>query len=365
MNNSFLALLLLFGIAAQIGAAEPSVKVTVEAEEDVYRYENPDNGSGPFWCFGSTCIIRHGETVLVSGVEKIADAKPLNNTRWMLHARTAQGWKLQQKDTIGRTREPSPLGVFHDGTLLLSVNPTLAKPDAYSGPAQPHVLRFDARQPKKPFQTMLPTWVGQPAFTEHSYRSFAVDGPRREMVLLQNIGYTDGTIIAHSEICRLPYSGVSIGWGWGEEDAGGGAANYTQPFRYKTPTATPNNRCEFNHIHHVMQALQDGWAIYTLSIQPGTIIRGNDLHDNKGGPGGIYLDEGSGNNNVTGNLIYRIPRPLNLNNSAQDRRATCDVHDNALGLLRRRKTGIADYPELDCRGRRQINAPLSYLNSRA
>ncbi len=142
------------------------------------------------------------------------------------------------------------------------------------------------------------------------------------------VGYTDGTVIAHNEICRLPYSGVSIGWGWGEEDAGGGAANYTQPFRYKTPTAARNNRCEFNHVHHVMQAMQDGGAIYTLSIQPGTILRGNHLHDNKGGPGGIYLDEGSGNINVTGNLIYRVPRPLNFNNSAQDRRATCEVHDN-------------------------------------
>ena len=36
-------------------------------------------------------------------------------------------------------------------------------------------------------------------------------------------GYTDGTVIAHNEICRLPYTGISVGWGWGEEDAGGGA----------------------------------------------------------------------------------------------------------------------------------------------
>jgi hypothetical protein len=60
------------------------------------------------------------------------------------------------------------------------------------------------------------------------------------------VGYTEGTRIAHNEICRLPYSGMSIGWGWGEEDAGGGA--YQQPFFYKTPTPAKNNRIEMNRI---------------------------------------------------------------------------------------------------------------------
>ena len=33
-------------------------------------------------------------------------------------------------------------------------------------------------------------WDGSPAFTEHSYRSFAADGSAGELILLQNIGYT-------------------------------------------------------------------------------------------------------------------------------------------------------------------------------
>ena len=142
------------------------------------------------------------------------------------------------------------------------------------------------------------------------------------------VGYTDGTVIAHNEIFNLPYSGVSAGWGWGEEDAGGGAAHYFQPFRYDTPTPAGNNRIEWNHIHHVMQRLHDGGGIYTLSNQPGTVIRGNHLHDNPGGPGGIYLDEGSGFIEVTGNLVYRVPQAMNFNNRVQNRIATCPVHDN-------------------------------------
>lgn len=142
------------------------------------------------------------------------------------------------------------------------------------------------------------------------------------------VGYTEGTRIAHNEICRLPYSGISVGWGWGEEDAGGGAANYVQPFRYQTPTPARNNRIEQNHIHHVMQESQDGGGIYTLGNQPGTVIRANHIHDNPGSPGGIYLDEGSGFIEVADNLVYAVTRPMNFNNHAQNRITTCKVHDN-------------------------------------
>jgi len=146
-------------------------------------------------------------------------------------------------------------------------------------------------------------------------------------------GYVNGLVIAHNEICDLPYSGVSVGWGWGEEDAGGG--NYPAiPYRYSTPTPAGNNRIEFNHIHDVMLKRNDGGGVYMLSNQPGTVIRGNHIHDNNkgGGPGGIYLDEGSGFIEITGNSVYAVPTPMNYNNRAQDRIATCNEHDNFFGI---------------------------------
>ena len=145
-------------------------------------------------------------------------------------------------------------------------------------------------------------------------------------------GYTEGTLIAHNEISRLPYSAISVGWGWGEEDAGGGAENYYMPFHYQTPTPARNNRIEYNHIHHVMERLQDGGGIYTLGNMPGTIIRGNHIHHNTGGPGGIYLDEGSGFIELTGNLVHEVGNPMNYNNRAQNRIATCNEHDNLFGM---------------------------------
>jgi len=147
-------------------------------------------------------------------------------------------------------------------------------------------------------------------------------------------GYTEGTVIAHNEISCLPYSGISVGYGWGEEDAGGNPA-YQQPFWYETPTPARDNRIEYNDIHDVMQKMLDGAGIYTLGNMPGSVIRGNHIHDCTGnvkagrGPvAGIYLDEGSGFIEVTGNVVYRVNVPMNYNNLAQDRKATCREHDN-------------------------------------
>lgn len=146
-------------------------------------------------------------------------------------------------------------------------------------------------------------------------------------------GYTDGTVIAHNEIHDLPYSAISVGWGWGEEDAGGGAYAVI-PFRYATPTPAGSNRIERNHIHHAMRRRDDGGAIYLLGNQPGTVIRENYLHDcGPGSPGGIYLDEGSGFIEITRNRVHGVATPMNYNNRAQDRITTCFEHDNFFGEM--------------------------------
>jgi hypothetical protein len=168
------------------------------------------------WCHGSTCLVRIGERVFASGLETIPDAKPLNNVRWMLFTREASGWRLVYKDEGHRTREPSPLAGFPDGRLFLSANPTLAPRDAYNGPARPEVLQFSAADPDAGYQTLMPTWDGEPPFTEHSYRSFAADGPAGELILLQNIGYT------HAEWSFRDHDGKWSGqgklvWPWGAE----------------------------------------------------------------------------------------------------------------------------------------------------
>jgi hypothetical protein len=166
---------------ALAGVSSPTPKPVVEAEDDVYSYENANNGAGPLWCQGSTCLVRIGRDVYASGLETIKNAKPLNNCRWKLFRRDQHVWAIQQSDTNGRTREPSPMGGFPSGHLFLTANPSLTAPDTYSGAAQPEILEFAAADTKAAFSRLLPVWEGTPRFTEHSYRSFAVDGPGREL----------------------------------------------------------------------------------------------------------------------------------------------------------------------------------------
>ncbi len=178
-------------LAAGENQSGTPLKPVVEIEEDVYSFQPANNGAGPMWCSGSTCLVRIGDRRFASGLETLAGVPPLNNCRWTLFERTAAGWQLRQADPIGRTREPCPLAGFSDGRLFLSANPTLLEdPKVAAGPARPEILQFAAADPQAAAKVLLPEWEGSPPFSEHSYRSFAADAGRGELILLQNIGYT-------------------------------------------------------------------------------------------------------------------------------------------------------------------------------
>ena len=205
------------GRAAERQTREPAtLQPVVEIEEDVYTYEPAKNGAGPMWCSGSTCLVRIGEDVFASGLETLGDQKPLNNCRWLLFKRGEAGWQRLCADTKGRTREPCPIAAFGDGRLFLSANPTLAAPGAYGGPARPEILEFPAPGAQAGFETHLPVWEGSPAFTEHSYRSFAADGTNRELILFQNIGYNHAEWTFRGRDGRWAARGRIV-WPWGAE----------------------------------------------------------------------------------------------------------------------------------------------------
>lgn len=67
-----------------------------------------------------------------------------------------------------------------------------------------------------------------------------------------------------------------------------------------------------------MQTPSDGAGIYTLGLQPGTVIEGNYIHsipENKGRAqsNGIYCDQGSTGILVVGNIVHDTRRsPIRL-----------------------------------------------------
>jgi hypothetical protein len=241
--------------------ARPSPQPVVEVEEEVYSFEPADNGADPMWCYGSTCLVRIGDDVFASGLETLKDAKPLNNVRWMLFRRAATGWELQQVDETGRTREPCPVAGFLDGRLFLSANPTLVEdPQAGGGgPARPEVLEFSATDPQAPYSVLLPAWEGEPRFTEHTYRTFAADGPRGELILLNNVGYT------HSEWAFRDSEG---GWTTGQLPWPPIAEGEVEPYGADRARCNyPNVVLEDRAVHFCGAAAYDNWdRVHTADL---------------------------------------------------------------------------------------------------
>jgi Right handed beta helix region len=103
-------------------------------------------------------------------------------------------------------------------------------------------------------------------------------------------GYVSAVVIDHNTLRDLPYSGISIGWGWGLDLENG-------------PTGAGENRITNNRILHTMVVLKDGGAIYTQGSQPHSVITGNYVDDINGYGKGIYLDEESMHFDVYSNVI--------------------------------------------------------------
>jgi hypothetical protein len=177
-------------------------------------------------------------------------------------------------------------------------------------------------------------------------------------------GYTEGTVIAHNEICEIAYSGISLGWGWGYADPGierlsNFAPDYYPVFR--EPTVMKRNRVEYNHIHHVLRKLHDGGAIYTLSSQPDSAIIGNYVHDNgneigvvsvedivrhtygfyekydhyaqiHGFPGGIYMDEASAWLEISGNIVHNVVVPIYYHEAIKGTFGTLSIYGNVTNI---------------------------------
>lgn len=122
------------------------------------------------------------------------------------------------------------------------------------------------------------------------------------------IGFAADCRVAYNDLRELPYTGISVGWVWAQD-----------------PSPCGGHRIEHNDIQRVMQLLSDGGCIYTLGRQPGTVLRANHLHAvpqqaGRAPSNGIFLDEGSCEILVEGNLIQDIAEaPIRFHRAGRNR----------------------------------------------
>jgi len=109
--------------------------------------------------------------------------------------------------------------------------------------------------------------------------------------------YVNNIQIIHNEISNIPYTGISVGWGWSFAP---------------DSTTSHDNHIAKNLIMDLMQRARDGGGIYTLGQQPGTMIEGNVIRRMNGDYGCYYTDEGSAFITLQNNVCDTAPEWLDV-----------------------------------------------------
>lgn len=132
--------------------------------------------------------------------------------------------------------------------------------------------------------------------------------------------YVQNVKITNNDIKDAPYSGISLGWGWGR-----GVKNNI------------NNEISNNRIENVMYRLKDGGHIYTLDEMSGTKICGNYLVKSGEWKGGIYLDNASAYLKVYDNVFEDCEKWLKLTYE--------NIHDNTVFNNYSETDYVVSYPK--------------------
>lgn len=127
--------------------------------------------------------------------------------------------------------------------------------------------------------------------------------------------------ITHNELRFLPYTGISLGWDWDEDD-----------------TRAVGGEISYNKIHDILQIHDDGGGYYTLGKIPGIVFEYNYIYnlirDNwaDGSPvTAVYLDEGSCFKTVRNNVMNNCDQDFNVNDQKTFRDGRPKLtHDNQI-----------------------------------
>lgn len=103
--------------------------------------------------------------------------------------------------------------------------------------------------------------------------------------------------ILNNEICDLPWSGISLSWGWSSKGSLSAGFNV-----------------RYNHIYNVLNKVSDGGGIYFCGNASGSVVSDNYIHNLKYAVyasgamlTAVYLDTGTKGVSVYNNSVYQAP----------------------------------------------------------
>ena len=106
--------------------------------------------------------------------------------------------------------------------------------------------------------------------------------------------------VTHNDVRDVPYTGISVGWGWGAWN----------------PEEVKDIHVTHNYIENVTSRNHDGAHIYTLGRMNDSTIAYNHCVESGDYRGGIYLDEASAGITVKTNVVQRSTNPLFVRSGA-------------------------------------------------
>jgi len=117
------------------------------------------------------------------------------------------------------------------------------------------------------------------------------------------VNWTKNFEILHNVIYDVPYSGMSIGWGW---------------YNYDYIPTAGNNKTGYNRVDKFMQQCSDGGGIYTFGKQYDSEVFNNYVTNGFVNSVGIYCDGGCTGVTVKNNVVSETCDPNVLNSQSED-----------------------------------------------
>jgi parallel beta-helix repeat protein len=140
------------------------------------------------------------------------------------------------------------------------------------------------------------------------------------------LGGTSHCRVDHNLIYNMPYLGIRLNGSRAEDWPAKASPGLKPPYTdagIKPFVPTLDNVIEFNHIHHVMQKLQDGGGIYLWGVMGdgANIVRDNLIEHVGEGKGlyiGLYLDDHTDDARCTDNIVNDAGFGLHLHGASRN-----------------------------------------------